>query len=134
MWTAFDYLYRDAANFKAFGTVVLKGRLNGDDRELIRNCLSGGEFFIAEQVGVKPLYGELYKWSGGPTVSDHCWHEFSGFREVASEPEHFERAVGVTDFVARFRAVAEWDGAFSPHFNLAAGVASRYALLAREED
>lgn len=31
MWTAFDYMYRDAGNFKAFGAVVLDGELDEGD-------------------------------------------------------------------------------------------------------
>ena len=27
MWVAFDYMYRDAGNFKAFATVNIEGRL-----------------------------------------------------------------------------------------------------------
>jgi len=67
MWTAFDYMYRDAGNFKAFGTIVLKGYLSTGDQEIVCTSLDGGEFFVAEQVGVPALYDDLYKWSAGPT-------------------------------------------------------------------
>jgi hypothetical protein len=117
MWTAFDYLYRDAGNFKAFGTVILKGRVQPSDRELIRSRLSSGEFFVAEQVGVPPLYGELYRWTGGPTELDHCWHEFVGFREIESS-EGEDEAIASENFVSRFAGIEDWDGALSPHFTL----------------
>src|SRR5690349_15670301 len=115
MWTAFDYLYRDAGNFKAFGTVILKGRVEPAERDLIHSRLSSGEFFVAEQVGVPPLYEELYRWSGGPIDLDHCWHEFLGFREIA-EPEKKHRAITTDEFVSRFRSVNDWDGTLSPNF------------------
>lgn len=113
MSTAFDYMYRDAGNFKAFGTIALEGELDQADQELIRGRLSSGEFFIAEQVGVPPLYRELYKWSGGPISDDHCWHEFVGFRAL-SEVE--SRTESVREFVARFAAVDDWNEGLSPHF------------------
>lgn len=117
MLTGFDYMYRDAGNFKAFGTVALDGRLSDADRELIRERLSSGEFFIAEQVGVPPLYRELYKWSGGPTSDDHCWHEFVGFRTL-SEAEGAD-PIPALEFVARFAAVEDWKQELSRHFWIA---------------
>lgn len=115
MWVAFDYMYRDAGNFKAFATVNIEGRLAPGDQELVRSRLLSGEFFIAEQVGVPALYRQLYKWSGGPTKDDHCWHEFVGFRELA-EPDANGATVGACDFVARFANVRDWNEGLSPHF------------------
>lgn len=117
MWTAFDYMYRDAGNFKAFGTVMLEGPLSLADRNLIRSRLSSGEFFIAEQVGIPPLYGGLHKWSDGPTTSDHCWHEFVGFQTVAA-PQSPVCVIDSNEFVQRFVSLHQWDEALSPHFDL----------------
>ena len=124
MWTAFDYVYRDAGNFKAFGTVILKGRLGAADRELIRSRLSSREFFIAEQVGVSPLYNELYHWSGGRTDSDHCWHEFLSFREAAPTDKD-SKVITSAEFVRRFAAVKCWDETLSPHFAIGNSVFAR---------
>lgn len=118
MRTAFDYMYRDAGNFKAFGSVTLAGAVAEADVKAFRNLLSSGEFFIAEQVGVPSLYAELYEWSGGSTNSDHCWHEFVGFRALNACPED-EPAIPVSDFVAIFNSVEDWDESHSPHFWLA---------------
>lgn len=115
MWTAFDYVYRDAGNFKAFGTVILEGRVSSADQELIRCRLDSREFFIAEQVGVRPLYGELSKWSGGRTTADHCWHEFVGVYP-SGEPENPDDAVSAREFVARFAAADAWNERLSPQF------------------
>jgi hypothetical protein len=115
MWTAFDYLYRDAGNFKAFGRVILEGRLRPADEALVCSRLSSGEFFIAEQVGVPTLYEELYRWSGGVTGSDHCWHEFVRFRETSDGGEG-RAAATIAEFVARFAEVKDWDETLSPHF------------------
>jgi hypothetical protein len=119
MWTAFDYMYRDAGNFKAFGSVILDGRLEPEERRLIQERLSSGEFFIAEQVGMPSLYRELYKWSGGPTKDDHCWHEFVEFREMSEPPEQ-SAAMSARELVKRFASIEDWDEGLSPHFWLEA--------------
>ncbi|WP_155264414.1 hypothetical protein [Sphingomonas segetis] len=119
MWTAFDYMYRDAGNFKALGTVLVEDLLNEADRHSVVACLSSGEFFIAEQVGLPPLYEQLHRWSGGPTQSDHCWHEFVAFRDLSELPAGASNAMPAAEFVARFAAVTDWDGELSPHFRLA---------------
>lgn len=116
MWTAFDYLYRDAGNFKAYGTIVLQGRVSDDDQLAFRKRLESSQFFVAEQLGVPPLYETLYQWSDGPTKADHCWHEFVEFRECVDLPEDAESVVPAQEFVDRFKAVSSWDGSLSPHF------------------
>lgn len=118
MWTAFDYMYRDAGNFKAFGTVILDGLLSEADRQMLRERLEGGEYFIAEQVGVPALYAQLYRWSDGTTRSDHCWHEFIGFRDQESAPNERFPVAEAAAFIGQFRSVSEWDGSLSPHFEL----------------
>jgi len=118
MWTAFDYMYRDAGNFKAFGTVSLDGVLSEADRQMLRERLEGGEYFIAEQVRVPALYEQLYRWSEGTTRSDHCWHEFIGFRDLESAPDERLPVAEAAAFIAQFRSVSEWDCSLSPHFEL----------------
>jgi hypothetical protein len=119
MNTLFEYQYRDAANFKAHGSVVLKGALTYDEIETVRSLLSGDGLFIAEQLNIPPLYEHLYQWSGGPTSSDHCWHEFVGIRLIDETESHFEPIWGEADeFVVRLLTIDEWDEEFSPHFRL----------------
>ena len=115
VWTIFEYLYRDAGNFKAFGAIALEGRINNADRESIRAKLNSGEFFIAEQIGVPPLYVQLYQWSDGPTASDHCWHEFVGFREIDSPESGVTYVSDAATFATRFVAVTGWEESLSPH-------------------
>jgi len=115
-WTIFDYLYRDAGNFKAFGRIAFEGRINNADREAIRAKLDSGEFFVAEQIGVPPLYEQLYQWSDGPTTLDHCWHEFVGFRESV-DPEHCQIGGNAKDFETRVTSGDEWNLSLSPNFS-----------------
>ena len=122
MWTAFDYMYRDAGNFKAFGTVILEGALSPADREMLRDRLEEGEYFIAEQIGVPSLYEQLYRWSDGATSSDHCWHEFVGFRDLESRPGEHPPIAEARAFITQFASVGEWDASLSPHYKLACGI------------
>ncbi len=81
--TIFEYLYRDASNYKAHGAVLLDGRLNDVEQREIQNHFKSGEHFVAEHLGVPDLRPELWKFSGGcPNEDDHSWHEFSGFRNA----------------------------------------------------
>lgn len=116
--TAFEYLYRDAANYKAFGTVVLQGAHTDEDSNAIRNACESQAYFIAEQVSIAPLYAQLYEFSGGPTEDDHVFHEFMGLRE-ASSADGKPSLTTVAELVARFRQAAYcWDYTRSPHWDL----------------
>lgn len=121
-WTLFEYLYRDAGNFKAFGCLALEGALRADDQESLRSHFPGDGLFIAEQLDVPALYKELYQWSGGPTPSDHCWHEFSDATVVENSevPADAHRWGSVTRFLERLAAVDTRNEELSPHFRLEA--------------
>lgn len=118
MLTIFEYCYRDAGNFKAFGTILLDGAVPSHLEAQIRSALKDEEYFIAEQIGVPPLYDQLYLWSNGPIETDHCWHEFVGFKEVDKTKisTKYAETMTVAEFAERFTSVVQWDGALSPHF------------------
>lgn len=85
--SVFEYLYRDAANYKAWGALLLRGPIRAGDVEAIRGALDGGERFVAEDVGVPPLYERLWAQCGtgyAPDL-DHLWHEFYDLRPATSE-------------------------------------------------
>ena len=116
--TLFNYLYRDAGNYKAWGTVSLDGEVAGERWQEALGKLEDGEFFVAEQLGVPPLYGALYELSGGPTPTDHCWHTFVDI-EVVNEAEPDALRWGDAEaFVTSLLAVDEWRGELSPHFRI----------------
>lgn len=85
-YCVFEYLYRDASNYKACGEILLSGDPSKINIETLRACLESGEYFVAEQVGIPPVYKELWDMSGGPTSDDHALHEFVTLR-AASEDE-----------------------------------------------
>ena len=118
MQTIFEYCYRDAGNFKVFGSVILDGSLTPQEENDVRSKLESGYYFIAEQVGIPPLYDQLYQWSNGPIQTDHCWHEFVGFEEAGGADDGCGGAVPVAAFGARFTPIVHWDEALSPHFDL----------------
>jgi len=120
MWTLFQYLYRDAGNFKTFGCLALAGPLTPAELESLRSHLGGDGLFIAEQLDVPPLYENLYQWSDGPTSSDHCWHEFRDLKivEDAGVPVDAHRRGSAKQFLERLAAIGSWNEGLSPHFRL----------------
>jgi len=82
--TGFEYRYRDAGNFKASGRLLLTGSLSESERDEIIARLEDSELFIAEQIGIPTLYGQLYAINGGPNDDDHCWHEFVRFCDIGA--------------------------------------------------
>ena len=82
----FEYLYRDADNFKAFGQALVFGNITEDFVTELSSYLDFGEYFVAEQVNIPTLYSQLWKYSNGPTSADHAFHEFLLIR-LASEQE-----------------------------------------------
>lgn len=123
-WTIFDYFYRDAGNHKAFGSVVLEGHILKIHEDFVVSQFDGEARFVAEQIRVPVLYDQLYRWSGGPTIDDHCWHECLGFRKVGNN----FRLAGtsqwgtVGEFVALIGSVEFWDDELSPHFYIGAPI------------
>ena len=116
--TLFNYLYRDAYNYKAWGTFALEGEVATERWDAALTKLEDSEFFVAEQLGVPPLYCTLYWWSGGPTPADHCWHVFDSIEVVIETEPDVYRWGDAEEFVARLFAVDEWRGELSPHFRL----------------
>ena len=85
--TRVNYLYRDAANYKQFGSVLLDGTLSEEDREIVGACLDSDGTFIPEQIGWPHPGKQMTSW---PDEDDHCWAELdvedSGTFEVIDLP------------------------------------------------
>ena len=113
----FEYLYRDADNFKAWGALLMKGALSDAQVAEMKSKFESEKFFIAEQIGVPPLYQELWAYSDGPTESDHVWHEFFALRP--SEENDLVEGTPWGTANALFTAVsgiARWNERLSPHW------------------
>lgn len=86
-YTVFEYLYRDAGNFKAYGEILLEGGLSPEDERTLRACFVDGIFFDAEKFGVPSLRERLWAESdsGYTEELDHGWHEFVETRPASQE-------------------------------------------------
>lgn len=117
--TVFEFLYRDAGNFKTYGRILLLGQDEAAERE-IRACLEWGDQFVAEQVGIPALYQAHWASVGdGPSDLDHAFHEFVGLRVAGSEDERLPVWGTLKKLVARMkRAAGRWDVRLSPNCDL----------------
>ena len=115
-FSVFDYCYRDASNYKAWGNLLLQGQPSESDIEDISIRLDSGEFFIAEQLGIPPLYAELWELSGGPSDDDHVWHTFHELRPATAEEMTGSIWGTAKVLIARINAVKTWNETLSPHW------------------
>jgi hypothetical protein len=84
MNVCFEYLYRDAANYKNWGEVILEAEIDTDILEIenkVRDALIDGEFFVAENTELPTLYFQNKK-----SEDDHGWHEFSAVSLTDKSP------------------------------------------------
>ena len=114
----FEYLYRDAANYKAWGTLVLRGAATESDLAVLATHFESGEFFIAEQLGIPPLYAELWEFSNGPSIDDHVWHTFHALRPATEEAINGPIFATLKEFISRIRVVKNWNQELSPHWDI----------------
>ena len=113
----FEYLYRDASNYKAWGNILLSGVPSQNDIEALRACLESGEYFVAEQVGIPAVYKELWDISGGPTSDDHALHEFVTLRAANDDERKALPLFGeLSNLLKVFQAVTKWNYSLSPNF------------------
>ncbi|MCK4951833.1 MAG: hypothetical protein KAS48_08440 [Gammaproteobacteria bacterium] len=118
-YSVMEYLYRDANNFKAWGKILLSGTLTNNDVTEIKTLLDFGEYFVAEEVDIPVLYQELWKFSNGPTVADHAYHEYAGLHPATDDDLSSTPLWGeVTSLIQKFRDIeGRWDCSKSVHYN-----------------
>jgi len=103
----FEYLYRDASNYKRYGSVVFADtdQLSAGLPEIesrIRKSLMTNDNFMAHQVRVPELF--LYEL-GGATEDDHCLHEFFGV-ETTTHPTDDTFCRSISEFVREVESVS----------------------------
>ncbi|MEX1198898.1 MAG: hypothetical protein WEB57_13700 [Pseudohongiellaceae bacterium] len=94
------YLYRDAGNFKQFGTVVFSNQQGLPENRIVRDiesCCEEGIYFDVSAVDLPPLYFEVYN----PAL-DHDWHELESI-ELCSEAADDDKGRDIGDFINRLR-------------------------------
>ena len=118
-FTVFEYMYRDAGNFKTVGRLLLSGRDPGAE-SAIRASLEWSDQFVAEQVGIPALCEEHWESVGEePSDLDHAFHEF--IRLLEPREDDLDRRVwGSLDLlVRRMQACAgKWNVSLSPNSEL----------------
>lgn len=119
MQVIFEYTYRDAANYSSNGVLLLIGQRGTREVEAIEQRLEEGEFFIAEQVDIPPLYERLWRYSNGPNVDDHVWHTYRRIRPARREDVEDLPIYGtLREMATRFGSVSRWDLSLSPHWGI----------------
>ena len=114
MNTRMEYLYRDAANYKSYNSVVVRGIITTEQKQAIYKTLEEGIYFIPEQIGLYLLRG----WD--VTEDDHPYCELDiehDFYETAEAPD--DDSFTVENLVAAFVATSgRWDAAqYAPEYD-----------------
>lgn len=76
--TLASYMYRDAANYKMHGEVVVEGVLSEEEKSQILETLHIEDQFLPDQVGMPVLYTEF----PSHYEDDHPWHELSDLETI----------------------------------------------------
>jgi len=113
MNSQFDLEYRDASNYRASVTVVVKGEINQDQIDKISRNLEDGMFIIAHQVGL-PTPAEQLHHEFGTSDDDHVFTVIEQWEAdqptiadfLTEEPATIEMTV---DELAEKIASASWD-------------------------
>ena len=120
-YCVFEYMYRDAGNFKAFGELLLEGLLSEAEVVKLRSRFESGEFFIAEQLGIPTLYEQLWKECDcGPSADmDHVYHEFIQVRSATEEDLATPKPWGpAAALIAAIENISVWNLSLSRNWNL----------------
>lgn len=103
MNTKFNYLYRDACNYKQHNEVVLLGEVTEQMAKEIYECCDG-EHFIPEQIGLPVTRFEKV------TEYDHCYCELNlDFKSDFEPTEKKPDSISAEELVLRFKK-AKADG------------------------
>lgn len=108
-YTVVPYQYRDAANYKAGGEIILAGLLSEVDISAIKSKLDSGEYFIPHDLGlgIPELQDTLESF---PSEDDHVYHELLlDEREVVSELPEGKVAIPAQSFVEAFAVLKDVD-------------------------
>lgn len=118
-FSVFEYLYRDAGNFKTHGALLLTGYTPDADATL-RACLEWDDQFVVEQVGIPSLCREHWESVGeGPSDLDHAYHEFARLRSATPEELALPHGGSLQALVGRLQAAAgRWNVRLSPNCDL----------------
>ena len=94
----FNYLYRDAGNYKKWGDVTFSNSEKMTAEEVssrLRKAFDSGSLFIAAQIKIPEVF--LFpEWD--LSLDDHCFHEFVSV-ELSDESTSDQRRRSIKSFV-----------------------------------
>ncbi len=103
----FEYLYRDAGNYKKWGSVVfpnVEAEALDELRRRIGAVFPEDPIFIADQVRIP----EVFLFSNDRyTSDDHCFHEFHSL-QVAVEPANDVYSRSISEFISELEREVAW--------------------------
>lgn len=117
-FSVFEYFYRDASNYKSWGSLLLCGVVTSVEIEILRSQFDAGCYFIAEQLDIPPLYSELWAFSNGPTDDDHVWHTFHALRPATAQDMEAPVFCSLEALTQKVKSIKTWDGTLSPHWEI----------------
>jgi hypothetical protein len=100
----FEYLYRDAGNFKSWGEVVFSNPRNLDAKviaKMAESLLLDRSYFVATKVRLPDLHFPDFNHE-----LDHDWHEAQSFELTADGPSDEEHR-SIEEFVESLRSTSE---------------------------
>lgn len=110
IYSVFEYFYRDAANYKAWGKLLLSGQFKDEQINQIVKRFDSREFFIAEQIGIPTLHKYLWQYSNGANSDDHVWHSFHSLKIATEEDILANKEWGTVDtFLSKILAISRWN-------------------------
>ena len=115
--SVFEYMYRDAGNWKTYGAVLLAGFDQSAEARIL-GSLDSGKAFVAEQVSIPALCEKHWKDCGdGPSDMDHAFHEFVCLRPATIEDrESLQVEMSLVGLLEKFASAAgRWDVRLSPN-------------------
>lgn len=116
----FEYMYRDAGNWKTYGALLLSGEAIGM-QEAVRACLEPGDLFVAEQVAIPSLCAQHFiDCKDGPSDLDHAYHEFVDLRPASdTDVVALQLSGTIKTLMLRMQAASgRWDVSLSSNCSL----------------
>lgn len=118
----FEYLYRDAANYKLHEAILLSGDFLPSDGERIVAALLDRLYFIPEAIGLDSLQQGFSSYSETPSEDDHVWHEFRALRPAEQDDLYRLICRGEKDaLIAAITSVPAWEERSSPMYATLSG-------------
>ena len=106
----FCYLYRDASNYKEWGSVVFHNPYGFDTcfiDSILKKYFDFGNLFIACQISIPEKFIYI---DGEITIDDHCYHEYVEVKETSKESnDKDKRSVHQFMWQVQFMSFKGWD-------------------------